>query len=130
MESIQKEFHTRKVKDILIDNGRTIKQGGSRPNSGRKFQYSFNEQYFEKIDSIDKAYWLGFIAADGYITKSTKGQNLLGICLAEIEPLEKFKKCINSNHPINYYKAKNSYNDTISDSYRIALVSNKVVSDI
>lgn len=29
----------------------------------------FNEDYFENIDSPNKAYWLGFIYADGWITK-------------------------------------------------------------
>ena len=98
--------------------------------TGRKFKYSFNENYFEKIDSFDKAYWLGFIAADGYITKSTNGQNVLGINLGEKEPLEKFKFCINSDHPINLYNSTNPYNDTISNAFRIILVSNKTVNDI
>lgn len=130
IESLQKEFHTKKIRDILILNNCEIKQGGSRKNSGRKFKYSFNENYFEKIDSFDKAYWLGFIAADGYITKSTIGQNVLGINLGEKEPLEKFKFCINSNHPINLYNSTNPYNDTISKVFRIILVSNKTVNDI
>lgn len=130
IESLQKEFHTKKIRDILILNNCEIKQGGPRKNSGRKFKYSFNENYFEKIDSFDKAYWLGFIAADGYITKSTNGQNVLGINLGEKEPLEKFKFCINSDHPINLYNSTNPYNDTISNAFRIILVSNKTVNDI
>ncbi len=28
-----------------------------------------NEQYFEKIDTKEKAYWLGFLYADGYMTQ-------------------------------------------------------------
>lgn len=130
IESLQKEFHTRKIRDILTLNNCEIKQGGTRKNSGRKFKYSFDENYFEKINSFDKAYWLGFIAADGYITKSTKGQNILGINLGEKEPLEKFKFWINSNHPINLYKSTNPYNDTISNVFRIILISNKTVNDI
>lgn len=130
IESLQKEFHTRKIRDILTLNNCEIKQGGARKNSGRKFKYSFDENYFEKINSFDKAYWLGFIAADGYITKSTNGQNILGINLGEKEPLEKFKFWINSNHPINLYNSTNPYNDTISNVFRIVLVSNKTVNDI
>lgn len=33
-------------------------------------RYSVNEKYFEKINSFEKAYWLGFIYADGCITKN------------------------------------------------------------
>lgn len=56
-------------------------------------KYTFNTDYFKKIDTEDKAYWLGFIAADGYLNK--KG-NTVGICLdiKDIEHLEKFKKDI------------------------------------
>ena len=34
-----------------------------------KSGYEFNEKYFEVLDTYEKAYFLGFIAADGYITK-------------------------------------------------------------
>jgi hypothetical protein len=32
-------------------------------------KYNFNEQYFDEIDTEEKAYWLGFISADGGITE-------------------------------------------------------------
>ena len=35
-------------------------------------KHFFNENYFEVIDSEDKAYWLGFISADGCVAKSSK----------------------------------------------------------
>lgn len=67
-------------------------------------KYEFDETTFEKVDTEEKAYWLGFIVADGYVTK----QNLFAIRLKEsdIEHLEKFKKFIKSSHPIKKYKAK------------------------
>lgn len=34
------------------------------------FKYFYNRDYFEKIDSENKAYWLGFITADGCIAKN------------------------------------------------------------
>ena len=30
-------------------------------------KWKVNENYFEKIDSDDKAYWLGFMCADGNV---------------------------------------------------------------
>lgn len=33
----------------------------------------FNDRYFQNIDSQEKAYWLGFIFADGYITSHSCG---------------------------------------------------------
>ena len=45
--------------------------------------------YFSEIDIEEKAYWLGFIYADGYVTGSK-----LGIAIANLDRmhLEKFKK--------------------------------------
>ena len=38
-----------------------------RSNKINSRKYSFNENYFKNIDTAEKAYWLGFIAADGYV---------------------------------------------------------------
>lgn len=37
-----------------------------------KHKYSFNRNYFNKIDSPDKAYFLGLLYADGYVHEKTK----------------------------------------------------------
>lgn len=66
-------------------------------------KYKFNENYFDVIDSQDKAYWLGFFAADGYNHKS-KGCVEFRLHKQDIEILEKFKICINSNHSLGLYK--------------------------
>lgn len=57
-----------------------------------------NSNFFTKVDNEIKAYWLGFIAADGYIGKN----NEIEIALQERDRnhLEKFKRDINSNHKI------------------------------
>lgn len=49
----------------------------------------FNERIFETIDAKEKAYWLGFIYADGNV--STKG-NRIGFCLnkKDVVLLERF----------------------------------------
>lgn len=63
-----------------------------------------NENIFETIDTKEKAYWLGFIYADGNISK--KG-NRVGFCLAskDSEILYKFSKFIQDENPqIKSYK--------------------------
>jgi len=80
-------------------------------NSGFKL-HSYDEEYFKNIDSKEKAYWLGFIMADGYIydNRETKGNGSqvchLRIRLAEneVEHLEKFKKAMNATNPIRIVK--------------------------
>ena len=84
---------------------------GLRTCSEAARKYSYDEQYFNRIDSADKAYWLGFIYADGYITRS-KYNYILGIAISvkDIKHLYNFRKCINSNHPIHQYTVANGYN--------------------
>lgn len=98
---------------------------------GNKRKYKFNENYFEIIDTPDKAYWLGFIAADGYITKRTQGQHVFGISLHEKEPLEKLLICLESDKKILEYdhsKTCNKYSNKIE--YKLLFVSNKMVNDL
>lgn len=87
--------------------------------------YSLNENYFEKIDSQEKSYWLGFIYADGYITG-----NKLGISLAKCdkEHLEKFLRCIESDYELKEYKSKSIYGEC--KYCRVLLNSNKLVGDL
>lgn len=81
-----------------------IKEKGiARSNSEKSMKYFCNSNYFDKIDSANKAYWLGFIAADGYIRSKAKYNNLaLGICLSnkDKEHLLKFKTDIEATNPI------------------------------
>lgn len=126
--SLNKEYHTTKIRDLLIQHNRKVPEP-RKGQGGAKRKYSLNENYFECLDSKDKAYFLGFIYADGFITKRSSGQNILGITLAESEPLDKFKKYIDCNKPIGIYKKTNSYSDK-SVEHKLALVSNKLVSDI
>lgn len=44
---------------ILKDNSITIRRRGGR-------KYRVNVNFFENIDTEEKAYWLGFLYADGY----------------------------------------------------------------
>ena len=67
-------------------------------------RYTFNEHYFDVIDSQDKAYWLGFFAADGY-NHVSKGYIELRLHNQDREILEKFKVSINASNPIGLYKA-------------------------
>lgn len=60
-----------------------------------------NPDYFKKIDTYMKAYWLGFICADGYLVED-KGSFVVGIQLSikDIEILENFKNYLKSEKPI------------------------------
>lgn len=70
-------------------------------------KYRYDETYFEKIDNEEKAYFLGFIFADGCVrkTKDNKPKDLkIKIHKKDIEILEAFKKSIKSESPIKIEK--------------------------
>lgn len=91
------------------------------PSRGNKQGYPRNELYFYSIDTPDKAYWLGFLYADGTVA-SGKGRYDIEVTLIDLEHLEKFKKAIGAvNHKItpiidNRFKnAKPLYHFSIKD---------------
>lgn len=64
---------------------------------------NFNEHYFDIIDCQEKAYWLGFFAADGY-NHVDEGCIEFRLHKQDKEVLEKFKSYIGANNPIGLYK--------------------------
>jgi len=50
----------------------------------------FNENYFDVIDNPDKAYWLGFLYADGAISSNNNTVEL-SLKSSDIKHLEKFR---------------------------------------
>lgn len=93
----------------------------------RKGAKYFDNTFFEKIDTEDKAYWLGFIFADGAVCKS----NTLEITLAlkDIEHLKKFKKAIKSEHNIRIKKLKTP-NGKIYERCQFAITNKKITDDL
>ncbi|MFE8701003.1 LAGLIDADG family homing endonuclease [Cytobacillus sp. FJAT-54145] len=94
-----------------------------RSNKVNSRKYSLNHHFFDVVDSEEKAYWLGFIAADGYIT--TK-ENIIGISLhhSDESHLEKFKKAINATYPVHQYRGS-GYGGEV-EYVRIAVRSDQV----
>jgi intein-encoded DNA endonuclease-like protein len=92
-----------------------------------KKKKQFDETAFEKIDNPDKAYWLGFIYADGYI--ATKDP-ILGISLhrRDEEHLNLFGQFLNSKYEVKRYSGKTSYGDV--EYSRICLRSKKTKEDL
>ena len=62
-------------------------------------KYKIDSHYFENIDSEEKAYLLGYIAADGCITK-TKNTYRFSIKSIDKELISTLRKCIGFSGPI------------------------------
>lgn len=61
--------------------------------------YKYNKQFFNNIDTEEKAYWAGFIAADGNIRKDFLKLRI-ELNIQDYSHLEKFRKSITGNNPI------------------------------
>ena len=92
-------------------------------SSSEAHSLSVDSEYFDRIDTEEKAYWLGFIYADGYITK-----NIFGIKLQESdsEHLDKLKECLRSAHHIGHYVGKTGFSNTeFGTAYCSLTIENK-----
>ena len=63
--------------------------------------------FFKVIDTEEKAYWLGFIYADGCVTKNDKCL-ILELSAKDYDHIVKFQNAIKSTHNIKLY-ARNNY---------------------
>ena len=101
-----------------------------RNDKEKNKKYICNNSYFENIDTQEKAYWLGFIYADGYIGKNNNnGRFGISLSTEDIDHLYKFKESIESSHPINKYRVSSGYK--IGAEYcRIIICEEKLVNDL
>lgn len=97
------------IKQEYVDKDRTLKSLASefnvQPQAIRNLlrkmnveiinkkirNYPRNSNYFTNIDSSEKAYWLGFMYADGTVSSKT---NTIALGLKDQEHVEKFKQAI------------------------------------
>lgn len=79
--------------------------------------------YFESIDCEEKAYFLGFIAADGALVDNGQGVMVLTISIKEDDRviLEKLKECLGSEHNIQELSRR---------QVRFSLANKKLTSDL
>ncbi|ABS83598.1 mobile intron protein [Bacillus phage 0305phi8-36] len=89
---------------------RTLKERGlmrSPRDNSRK--YTLDESFFETIDTQEKAYWLGFMYADGYVSNTRNDYNVgIALGIKDKGHLSRFKEALRATHPIGEYEG-NSY---------------------
>ncbi len=105
--SICEEFSTTKTKELAKKYNIGItsvyniikKYNIPRPSIHKNRIYTLNESFFEEIDTEAKAYFLGFLYADGNVNPDN---NTIKLAIQErdLYILERFNKEIESNRPI------------------------------
>ena len=77
-------------------------------------KYKVDETFFEKIDSKEKSYLLGFIVADGHISKN--GALMIAVHKKDEKILNLIKEKMESEHPIKESKSYGTIGITIGSS--------------
>lgn len=108
------------IKRVLSNYGIQL-----RSLSESKRKVSLNVDYFNKINTSDKAYWLGFLYADGAINESR-----VRICISkrDEELVHKFKQSLNSGHKISETINRRSGNEYLQAE--ISITSQPMVKDL
>ncbi len=97
-------------------------------------KYYYNKDYFQKIDTAEKAYWLGFLYADGCIVRFYENDKLRSMSLQitlsdkDYEHLKKFQLALETNVPIKEKTSK--YKDKGYSSSRITINCTKMCYDL
>lgn len=126
LREISKEYHIGRnnLSKILKEKGILIR---NQKYTSRK--YFCDNTYFKNINTENKAYWLGFLYADGYISKRQYG-DYLGITLKkeDINHLKKLSIDLQSTYPIKMHTGS-GYNKS-GEFVRLFINSKELVSDL
>ena len=124
IETIRKKYSCKPkvIKEILLNNNIDIRKGSVIVNRFLK------EDYFENIDTEEKAYLLGFITADGSVMyrnrKSNGGVLSLQVKPSDIEIIYLLKNELNCGSKIGYDKRDKK------ESVSVKISSTKLVQSL
>lgn len=128
-------YSAKKIGEILKSNTSTvtsvIREEGIKQRTASEAirKYSIDENYFEEINSPNKAYFLGLLAADGTVGNNT---NVVAIQLQETDKhiLETFKKELNSNHPLSFINYSEKIGPNRKNQWCFRVVNKKIHDDL
>ena len=91
--------------------------------------FKLNERYFEVVDTEDKAYFLGFMYADGCVTLKQSKYLIMTISLQDRDKhiLESFKRCMQFEGNISLHKARDCNSRS---QFCISISSKKLCTDL
>nr|MDO8098260.1 hypothetical protein [Candidatus Njordarchaeota archaeon] len=87
--------------------------------------------YFENIDSKDKAYWLGFLFGDGYLMRDSRtGKTRIGIALSrkDEDTIDRFISCLRLDKDRKFYRTKEGGSEQVVVHFGCLKMSNDLMS--
>lgn len=104
-----------------------VKKAGLKPRdrSHAAQRYKVNEKFFNKIDTEEKAYIVGFIVADGCLINGALNIVLKG---SDYSHLHKILKAMSSTHPVKISKVKDKRKNFKNSCERCSVgIGNKII---
>jgi len=90
---------------------RMLRERGIRIRGiGRARRYSVDETFFDAIDSEAKAYWLGFLTADGIVYRT---HVQIALHDRDADHLNKFAAALRSEHPVKRMVTGDGYHRAV-----------------
>ena len=93
-------------------------------------RFKVNDHYFDVIDNEHKAYWLGLLLADGFLSNSGHAIESFGISLSIKDKyiLEEFVKDLESTYAVKEYIGKSKFENSCTDfAYAKLLIKSKQI---
>jgi len=116
------------IRKLLIKYEITLR-GSSYANR----KYTVNHDFFEIIDTEIKAYWLGFMYADGHLSQRKDCSTQITLTQVNKLILEQFKLDIEATYPIGTYTSYSGFihkNGELCKYSKITIASNKMATDL
>lgn len=138
IEYLKENYNQKSIKEIAEYLNRTENSVRLKANKNglKKSPYNCDYGFFKSIDSEEKAYWFGFVAADGWISiNASSNAGVVGIELQyrDINHLKKFNKSICGNYKIDTLSRTcnvSTYPDKVHQMCRIRIFSMDMVNDL
>ena len=112
---------------------RMLEDLGVKTTKGNHYRkYFFDFDFFSVINSDLKAYWLGFLYADGSISTPRYGEQCFKLSLQskDQEILEKMQQDFHSTYPLRFGNSKRLSTGEISQLVTLEQRSQKTVNDL
>ena len=135
LNKYQNNWSQQKIADFYKVSRTVIKRILEIQNDGvvirnRTSKYKYQQDIFENIDTAEKAYWLGFLAADGCnYQREHNASVILNVHEQDIEHLKKFKEFCNTDAEIKLYIGYEGFSNQ-TPMCKITLNSKKISNDL
>ena len=128
-----KEYRNRKEYDYKQYINQTEELKVEELYKSKYGRYHINQHYFDVIDNEFKAYWLGFLYADGCVRKTIKNNKQvnsvsLSLCGEDTAHIKKFLDSLQSDANISCEKTK--LNDKTYDVSRTRICNQQIVDSL